>query len=224
MQMGHTAAVEPTILSPGIRTFKPRRSRITPRQARALTSPGWHLLTSGTLSKAWESNRPVILDIGFGSAGPVVELARHFPQQTILAVDVHTPGIGDLVDRCRTEDIGNVFIIEQDVLELIPRLPRAVAGVRSFFPDPWPKARHHKRRLAQPRVLDAMATVVEPGGYWHLATDWPEYAESMIETFSTNSHWSGGMIDRPDWRPLTHFEKRGIREGRPIVDVWFTRN
>jgi tRNA (guanine-N7-)-methyltransferase len=221
--MDHTAVVPEPILSPGIRTFKPRRSRITPRQARALEDAGPQLLTESSLAQAWDPGDPIILDIGFGSADPVIELASMFPDTKVLAVDVHTPGIGDLVDRCRTDNVTNVFIIEADILELVSQFPGTVAGVRSFFPDPWPKARHHKRRLVQPGVLDAMAKVVEPTGFWHLATDWAEYAESMQATFALNENWEGGVIERPSWRPVTHFEKRAIREDRPIVDMWFTR-
>jgi len=221
--MGHTAGVPASILSPGIRTFKPRRSRITPRQARALADAGPQLLTQSTLDTAWNCSRSVVLDVGFGSADPVIGLARAFPDHVVLAIDVHTPGIGDLLDRCRVDDVTNVFVIEADVLELLPTLPGPVAGVRSFFPDPWPKARHHKRRLVQAPVVEAVAQVVDSGGFWHLATDWAEYAEAMQLTFSESERWDGGIIDRPDWRPVTHFENRAIREGRPIVDMWFTR-
>lgn len=224
--MSHTDAMS-RILRPGIRTFKPRRSRITPRQQRALdqarTSPEV-LLDVDTLDRVWSIDAPVVMDIGFGSAEPVVQLAQEFPDQTILAVDVHTPGVGDLVDRVATDRLSRVFVVEADALELLPQLPGRLAGVRSYFPDPWPKARHHKRRLVQPAVLDALAAVVSPGGFWHLATDWAEYAGAMIETFDTNPNWSGGAIERPTWRPTTHFERRAIREGRTIADMWFTRN
>ena len=216
-----------TILRPGVRTFKPRRSRITPRQQRALDhahkNPGV-LLTGDNSATVWASGRPVVMDIGFGSADPVIHLARTFPEQTIFAVDVHTPGVGDLVDRIATERLPHVFVMETDAVELLPRLPGRLAGVRSFFPDPWPKARHHKRRLVQPAVLEAVSHVVETGGFWHLATDWTEYAESMVEVFSADTCWSGGVIDRPSWRPTTHFESRALREGRTITDMWFTRN
>lgn len=215
-----------TILRPGIRTFKPRRSRITPRQQRALDNahenPGI-LLTASDLTSVWATGSPVVMDIGFGSAEPVVQLAKTFPKQVILAVDVHTPGIGDLIDRISTEAITNVFVMEADAVELIPALPGKLSGVRSFFPDPWPKARHHKRRLVQPAVLDAVSSAVESGAFWHLATDWAEYAESMLEAFAAHDQWSGGVIDRPSWRPVTHFENRAIREGRSITDMWFTR-
>ena len=224
--MSHTDAMS-GILRPGIRTFKPRRSRITPRQQRALDqariTPG-ALLEIDTLDLVWSIGAPVIMDIGFGSAAPVVQLYHEFPAQVILAVDIHTPGVGDLVDQVGTQRLSRVFVVEADALELLPRLPGPLAGVRSYFPDPWPKARHHKRRLVQPAVLDAVAEVVSPGGFWHLATDWGEYADAMLEAFDANPHWDGGAIDRPTWRPTTHFEKRAIREGRTISDLWFTRN
>lgn len=224
--MHHTDYVS-TVLRPGIRTFKPRRSRITTRQQRALDNaqdnPGI-LLGASDLASVWASGKLVVLDIGFGSAEPVVQLAHTFPEQVILAIDVHTPGIGDLVDRVSGEQLTGVFVVEGDALELLPSLPGQLAGVRSFFPDPWPKARHHKRRLVQPAVLEAMSAVIESGGFWHLATDWDEYAESMMETFAADDRWGGGVIDRPSWRPVTHFEGRAIREGRTITDMWFTRN
>lgn len=224
--MGHTGEVqrESGVLRPGIRTYKPRRSRITPRQQRALKEPGDHLLTPDRLTEPWQQGKPVILDIGFGSAGPVVELAKRFPETMILAADVHTPGIGDLVERVTSEQIANVFVIEHDAVELLPVLPKQLSGVRSYFPDPWPKARHHKRRLVQPAIVDAVHDALKPEGFWHLATDWAEYAESMQEVFEVDGRWTGGIIDRPDWRPLTHFEKRAIREERDIVDMWFERN
>lgn len=221
--MGHTGEVS-TVLRPGIRTFKPRRSRITARQQRALdAAPSGVLLAATELDVVWQLGKPVVMDIGFGAAEPVVQLAHTFPDQTILAIDVHTPGIGDLVDRIVTDDLSNVVVLEADALELLPALPGSLMGVRSFFPDPWPKGRHHKRRLVQPAVLDAMAGVVESGGFWHLATDWGEYADSMLETFAADPRWTGGVIERPSWRPETHFERRGRREGRPITDMWFIR-
>ena len=180
-------------------------------------------MTEETLADAWASGSPVIVDIGFGSGEPVAVMARTFPEQVIVAVDVHTPGIGDLVDRCRVEGIDNVFVIEADALELLPTIPGPVSGVRTYFPDPWPKSRHHKRRLVQSSVIDAVAERVTEGGFWHLATDWAEYAESICATFDEHAGWQGGVIPRPEWRPMTHYERRAIREGRSVVDMWFTR-
>lgn len=214
------------VLGPGIRTFKPRRSRITARQQRALDSAATvdASLTIESLDRAWVPGLDVVMDIGFGSAEPVLELARTFPEQTILAIDVHTPGIGDLIDRLSLESMGNVFVIEGDALDILTRLPGPLAGIRSFFPDPWPKKRHHKRRLIQPAVVDAASQVITPGGFWHAATDWADYADAIHTTFEEDDRWTGGLIERPPWRPTTHFERRAIREGRPIVDMWFERN
>ena len=223
--MGHTDHMPPasSVLRPGLRTFKPRRSRITPRQRRALTDRSHPFKTPEELTRDWPTDRPVIIDIGFGSAEPVIDLATAFPEQTIVAVDVHSPGIGDLVDRCRTDDVGNVFVVEADALDLLAELPHEAAGFRSFFPDPWPKSRHHKRRLVQPPVVDAIHDHLTAGGYWHIATDWAQYAESIIELFDADERWSGGIIERPSWRPVTHFERRAIRDGREVFDMWFER-
>ena len=181
-------------------------------------------LTVSTLDRAWSSGLDVVMDIGFGSAEPVVALARMFPEQVILAIDVHTPGIGDLIDRLSSESVGNVFVVEGDALEVLTQLPGELAGIRSFFPDPWPKKRHHKRRLIQQAVLDAASQVVAPGGFWHAATDWGDYAEAIQSAFDADERWTGGPIERPQWRPTTHFERRAIREGRTVVDMWFERS
>ena len=181
-------------------------------------------LTVDSLDRAWSSGPDVVLDIGFGSAAPVIELASMFPDQTILAIDVHSPGIGDLIDRVTSDMVGNVFVVEGDALDILTRLPGPLTGIRSFFPDPWPKKRHHKRRLVQRAVLDAASQVVAPGGFWHVATDWEDYAGAIHDTFDADERWTGGPIERPPWRPTTHFERRAIREGRPVVDMWFERN
>jgi len=212
-----------SVLRPGLRTFKPRRSRITPRQRRALQDRSYPLVTTDELRSAWPADRPVIIDIGFGSADPVVALASTFPEQTILAIDVHTPGVGDLVDRCRADSIGNVLVVEADALDLLADLPHKAAGFRSFFPDPWPKVRHHKRRLVQPAVVDAIFDHLIAGGFWHIATDWAQYADSIVELFANDERWSGGIIERPVWRPTTHFERRASRDGREVFDMWFER-
>lgn len=211
------------VLRPGLRTFKPRRSRITPRQRRALDDRSYPLVAADDLAAAWPTDRPVVVDIGFGSAEPVIELAARFPDQTIVAIDVHTPGVGDLVDRCRTGEVDNVIVVEADAVDLLPSLPGRATGFRSFFPDPWPKARHHKRRLVQPAIVDAVHGALLPGGFWHIATDWAEYADSIHEVFTADTRWNGGVIERPSWRPVTHFERRAIRDDRQIIDMWFER-
>lgn len=169
--------------------------------------------------------RPVVVEIGFGTGTATVAMAARDPGMGILAIDVHTPGIGDLLHRVRQADLQNVRVIESDALTiLIGMVPdQSIAGVRTFFPDPWPKARHHKRRLVQEPHVGLIARKVRPGGFWHLATDWTEYAEQMIEVLGDGGTWAGGAIERPQWRPITRYEQAAIDQGREIADLWFER-
>ena len=215
-----------SVLPPGIRTYKPRRGRVTTRQAEGLHEGTEFLIDADDLEPTAPLARydDIVLDIGFGMGEAVEVLARTEPRTGVLAIDIHTPGIGDLLHRCIHSPLPNVRVMSADALDVIPRIaPAALTGVRSFFPDPWPKARHHKRRLVQQPVLDLIASRVRAGGWWHLATDWAEYAEVMLEEFAASPHWSGGIIERPTWRPYTRYERTGLREGRTAIDMWFTR-
>lgn len=210
-------------LPPGIHTFKPRRSRITPRAQAALDAHPAALLpvTDTPLDLLAEFGRPVVLEIGFGSADATARLAAAEPDVGILAVDIHTPGVGDLLDAMARDDLDNVRVIEGDAIAVLERMipPGSLVGVRSFFPDPWPKARHHKRRLVQPAVVDLVASRLVPGGWWHLATDWTEYATAMAMVFAERPDWWGGVVERPEDRPVTRYERRALRDGRAIVDL-----
>lgn len=215
------------ILRPGVRTYKPRRSRITPRAERALHEQKQFMLPMGAPVDAaaiWGSGVPVVVEIGFGDGTATADMAAADPGTGILAIDVHTPGVGDLLARIDELDLENVRVIEGDALTVLSHQipPHSIAGVRSYFPDPWPKARHHKRRLVQPAVLDLVRSRLVPGGWWHLATDWPEYAETIEATFAADHRWAGGTIDRPASRPVTRFERRALRDGRPIVDLQYS--
>lgn len=214
------------VLPPGVRTFKPRRSRITPRQRRGLTDGRRFALplhASASLRSVWNDPRPVILDIGFGDGDATFTMAQADPTKAIIAIDVHTPGVGNLLALLSESQVDNVRVIEGDALVVLNDMTAdaELAGIRTYFADPWPKARHHKRRFVQPAVVDLVAQKLEAGGYWHIATDWPEYAEHIAATFTADRRWSGGVIERPSWRPLTRYEQRGIGEGRPIVDFVF---
>jgi tRNA (guanine-N7-)-methyltransferase len=217
---------DPGVLSPGVRTFKPRRSRITPRQRAALREPRW-LLPAGDveldLATVFGSELPVVLEIGFGTGEATAELAASESHTDVLAVDIHTPGVGNLLDLLDRSGLTNVRVMEADGLLVLKRMiaPGALSGVRSYFPDPWPKARHHKRRLVQPRVLDLVADRLRTDGFWHLATDWAEYADAIAACFAEHPRWTGGPMDRPPWRPVTRYERRALREGRDIVDLMF---
>jgi tRNA (guanine-N7-)-methyltransferase len=213
------------VLRPGVRTYKPRRTRITERAARALVEQQRFLLPVADapldLAREWGADVPVILEIGFGDGLATAHMAAADPQTGILAVDVHTPGVGDLLARIGEADLDNVRVIEADALVVLTRMvpPGSLAGVRSYFPDPWPKARHHKRRLVQPEILDLVRSRLVPGGTWHLATDWAEYAAAMEATFGADAHWEGGPVVRPSTRPVTRYERRAISEGRTSTDL-----
>ncbi len=218
----------PTTLGPGIRTFKPRRSRITARAQQALVDHAGLMLPVDVpldLGATWGDDVPVVLEIGCGDGRATVEMAVADPETGILAIDVHTPGLGELLARAGTARVTNVRVMEGDAIAVLEgQVPvGALAGVRSYFPDPWPKARHHKRRLVQPAVVDLVRSRLRLHGYWHLATDWAEYAEVMLECFGADPRWSGGVIERPAWRPVTRYETRALGEGRPVVDLLLTR-
>ncbi len=221
--MSHTQSTHPSI-----RTYKPRRGRITPRQVAALTVRDDLLLNSSQslLDLAREfDGRPVVIEIGFGTGTATTSMAAQDPATGILAIDVHTPGIGDLLFRVRQAGLRNVRVMESDALAVLHQMipDQSITGVRTFFPDPWPKARHHKRRLVQAQHAELIARKVRPGGFWHLATDWGEYAGQMIEVLGDSDAWSGGAIKRPEWRPVTRYEQTAIDQGRQIADLWFER-
>jgi len=226
MTQQHDGLPDPGVLSPGVRTFKPRRSRITHRQREALKEPRWVLAPGDApldLSAVFGADVPVVLEIGFGTGEATAALATREPSTGILAVDIHTPGVGNLLALLDQAELTNVRVMEADGLLVLKRMtaPGAMAGVRSYFPDPWPKARHHKRRLVQPRVRELVADRLRPGGFWHLATDWSEYAEAMRACFADDPRWTGGPIERPAWRPETRYERRALREGRDIIDLMY---
>lgn len=207
-------------------TTKHRRGRRTARQERALASPGDALVplealgSDGTLL----ATVPLVLDVGFGSGEVVVALAEADPSTTTLAVDMHTPGIGDLLASISERGIANVRVVDADVRLVLRVIPDArLSGVRTFFPDPWPKKRHHRRRLITTAFADDLARCVTAGGFWHVATDWPDYASAIEEAVSASAAWHGGVIPRPAWRPESRYERRGRAAGREPIDLWFER-
>lgn len=181
---------------------------------------------------------PTILEIGFGMGDTTAEIAAAHPEHDYLGVEVHTPGVGALLKQVEARGLTNIRIIEHDVNDVIDaQLPDGyLTGIHVFFPDPWPKARHHKRRLIQTHFVTKLLRKLRPGGYLHLATDWPDYAEQMIEavdavsgfmrrTEATSPPASAATVDhdRPvdkaTQRPTTKFEQRGLRLGHPICDI-----
>lgn len=210
-----------------IQTFKPRRGRYSTQQREALER-ATHLLTLDALPspEVLFEGLPVILEIGFGMGDATLAQAMAHPDHGILAIDVHTPGVGRLLAELEERAIGNVRVIEGDALALLDALPEhSLAGIRVFFPDPWPKSRHHKRRIITTANLGLMASRIRSGGFLHFATDWQDYAEWAREVI--DAHPAFVLLDESEQspiasrvtRPATKFERRGIAAGRRITDL-----
>ncbi|MGW4629011.1 tRNA (guanosine(46)-N7)-methyltransferase TrmB [Streptomyces rubiginosohelvolus] len=218
-----------------IRSFQPRRSRVTTGQQESLERlwPKWGLDIDGRrvldLAELFDG-LPVVLEIGFGMGEATAQMAADDPGTGILAVDVHTPGQGNLLGLADKAGSTNVRVANGDAVILLREMlaPESLDGLRVFFPDPWPKARHHKRRLIQPAFLDLVAPVLKPGAIVHCATDWEPYAEQMLEVLTAhprfeNTAADGGYAPRPAFRPLTRFEGQGLDKGHVVHDLLFAR-
>lgn len=166
----------------------------------------------------------VVLDIGFGHGESTINMAVHDPQVDIIAVEVHTPGVVTLLDAVVANDIGHVRVVHGDLLPFLDRVPEcSLAGIRVYFPDPWPKARQAHRRLLGSDVITALTDRLRPGGELHMATDMSDYAESIEIACADEPRLTGGVITRPNWRPLTRFEQRGLDAGRRPTDLLYSR-
>jgi len=173
-------------------------------------------------------NAPVILEIGFGMGETTAAIAAARPQNDFLGLEVHGPGVGALLNRVDTAGLSNVRVIQHDAVDVITHMiPAAsLAGVHIYFPDPWPKKRHHKRRLLQPAFVHALAQRLSSGGYLHAATDWDDYAQEILATFSAEpllANTAADFAERPAWRPQTKFETRGLKLGHGVRDLVFRR-
>jgi len=205
-----------------IRSFVLRQGRITPAQERALTAllPKYGIAFPEPIRSA----KPLILEIGSGMGETTAEIAKLHPEATFVAVEVHAPGVGSLLNRIEAEKLENLRVVRHDALEVLERMVEdgSLAALHLFFPDPWPKKRHHKRRLVQPAFAALAARKLRPGGVLHAATDWPDYAEQIAAAFQENEYFEkadGGLVARPQ----TKFETRGRRLGHPIRDLYFRR-
>ncbi len=219
-----------------IRSFVRRTGRITPAQVRALAEllPRFSIAPGDTpidLDTAFGRRAPVTIEIGFGNGEALLALAQAQPERNFLGVEVHRPGIGALLLQLAAHDIRNVRVVEGDAtLILAHRIAdNALDAVHIFFPDPWPKKRHHKRRLIQPAFIALLRAKLKPGAYLHLATDWQDYAEHVLAAFTEaegfdNTAGRGHFAARPDYRPLTKFERRGQRLGHAVWDLVFVKS
>ncbi|OVZ65203.1 tRNA (guanosine(46)-N7)-methyltransferase TrmB [Pigmentiphaga sp. NML030171] len=225
----------PKAARPGthIRSFVHRRGHITLSQKEALETlmDTWSLpYTDRHISFAQVFGReaPTVLEIGFGMGETTEKIALAQPERNFLGVEVFNAGVGAMLRRIEDSALRNVRIIQHDAVEVMRDMipPASLAGVHIYFPDPWPKKRHHKRRLIQPAFVELLASRLAPGAYLHCATDWQPYAEQMLEVLSGEPQLCNtceGYAERPAWRPQTKFETRGLRLGHGVWDLIFER-
>ena len=178
------------------------------------------------LDAAFGRCAPKVVEIGFGMGGATADIAQARPDTDYLGIEVHGPGVGSLLKLVDERQLSNVRVIQHDAVEVFTHMlaPASLDGVHVFFPDPWHKKRHNKRRLIQPPFVALLASRIQPGGYLHLATDWEDYAIQMLEVLSQEpslENTADGYAPRPDYRPLTKFEQRGLRLGHGVWDLVF---
>ena len=216
-----------------VRSFVLRQGRMSPAQQRALDT----LLPRLGINYApapldfaatFGRSAPVILEIGFGMGETTAAIAAAHRGHDFLGLEVHGPGVGALLNRIEAAGLSNVRVIQHDAVDVIAQMiPAAsLAGIHVYFPDPWPKKRHHKRRLLQPAFVHALAHRLAPGGYLHAATDWDDYAQEILATLSAETLLANTAADfapRPAWRPQTKFETRGLKLGHGVRDLVFRR-
>lgn len=218
-----------------IRSFVLRQGRLTPGQTNAFAehwprlgvalAPGVQLNSQALFG----NKQPLILEVGFGNGEALCHTASQTPLQNFLGIEVHGPGVGHLLIRAAEHDLQNLRIIRHDAVEVLRDYlqPGALSGIRIFFPDPWHKTKHHKRRLVQAPFLGLCAQALKQDGILHLATDWQPYAKQMLALLDASEHFTNsqasGYSPRPKWRPLTKFEQRGQRLGHGVWDLLFRR-
>lgn len=216
-----------------IRSFVLRQGRVTQAQQRHHQEgmPLWGIVYRPALldlDGVFGRAAPKILEIGFGMGETTAAIAAAHPENDYLGIEVHTPGVGGLLKEIAARNLTNVRIVQHDAVEVLrDMIPLAsLAGVQVFFPDPWPKKRHHKRRLLQPALVHLLVERLVPGGTLHCATDWEEYAQQMLEVLTAEpllQNTAADFATRPAYRPQTKFESRGLRLGHGVRDVVFAR-
>jgi tRNA (guanine-N7-)-methyltransferase len=214
-----------------IRSFVARSGRVGPGQQRALRDLGPRFIVPFRKEQVdWVEvfgrDAPRVLEIGFGMGGATAAIADARPDTDFIGVEVHEPGVGALLKLIDEKALTNLRIVQHDAVEVSQHMvaPRSLAGVHIYFPDPWHKKRHHKRRLIQPDFVRQLVNHLAPGGYLHCATDWEPYARQMLEVLSAEPalhNTCEGYAPRPEWRPMTKFEHRGMKLGHGVWDLVF---
>lgn len=216
-----------------IRSFVTRAGRLSTGQARALEELGPQFLIEYRkepfdFHPPFGRTAPLVLEIGFGMGGSTVHIAKEMPDTDFVGVEVHTPGVGSLLKLIGEEGVTNLRAIQHDAVEVLNNMiaDGSLAGVHVFFPDPWHKARHNKRRLIQPDFVKLLCQKLQPGGYIHCATDWEDYAVQMLEVLGAEpqlQNTAEGYAEKPAYRPLTKFENRGLKLGHGVWDLVFKK-
>ncbi|NCA69461.1 MAG: tRNA (guanosine(46)-N7)-methyltransferase TrmB [Sphingobacteriia bacterium] len=220
-----------------VRSYVLREGRLTAAQERAFRDlwprygVNWVAGEPLALPALFGDARPVILEIGFGNGESLASMAQQRADHNWLGIEVHRPGVGHLLIEIERRGLDNLRVLRHDAVEVLAHgiTPGALAGVQLFFPDPWPKRRHHKRRILTPEMVDLLARAIRPGGVFHAATDWQPYAQQMLATLEgaqttfVNLAGPGHYAPRPATRPLTRFEQRGERLGHAVFDLMFRR-
>lgn len=217
-----------------IRSYVLRQGRVSPAQQRAVDTllPGFGITYAAEpldLNHVFGRDAPRILEIGFGMGESTATIAKAHPEVDYLALEVHTPGVGNLLKLIDAEQISNIRIIRHDAVEVLRDMIGAATlnGVHIFFPDPWHKARHNKRRLIQAPFMAQLVQKLKEGGYIHIATDWQDYAVQILSVMKASPLLENTVTDyapRPAYRPLTKFEQRGLRLGHEVWDIIFRRS
>jgi tRNA (guanine-N7-)-methyltransferase len=216
-----------------IRSFVTRAGRLSTAQAKAIDTLGPtfcipYVKAPYDFTQAFGRSAPTILEIGFGMGDTTAKIAAGMPEKDFIGVEVHTPGVGSLLKLIGEQNLTNLRIMQHDAFEVVTNMiaPDSLAGVHVFFPDPWHKARHNKRRLIQPAFVQLLVSRIAPGGYIHCATDWQDYAEQMLQVLGDEAALKNTAEDyapRPDYRPVTKFENRGLKLGHGVWDLVFLK-
>ncbi len=215
---------------PSVRSYSIRGSRITDAQRQAKDAlqkvHGIEFAQQEiNLSEIFPKSEQVIMEIGFGMGEATAIIAKNHPNNGYIAVDVHPPGIGKLLARIVENELTNLKVIEEDVHVVLQHMiaDESLDGIHLYFPDPWPKKKHNKRRIVNEAFLKLIHPKIKKGGFIHIATDWVPYAESIQEVFAASSLFTGGVIDKPEWRPVTRFEGQGIDKDHAVNDMLYAK-
>ena len=216
-----------------VRSYVLRQGRLSPAQARALDelAPRYAIPFARApldVAAVFGRRADVVLEIGCGMGETTAAIAAAHRDQDFVGIEVHAPGVGAVLNRIAQLGLANLRMIQHDAVEVVDAMipEGSLAGVHVYFPDPWPKKRHHKRRLLKPDFVHALARRLKPGGYLHVATDWMPYAEEILATLSAEpllTNTAPGYAPRPAWRPLTKFEARGLKLGHEVADLVFRK-